>query len=230
MRRAVLIAGVAALVAAPSAAAAAPRVDQMIVFRSGKTVTKEVSTRAVTVRVEGRRCAAGAGTPLAALVRSRPGRIRLRDYGSCTRRARDASGLFVSGIGPDVSRRRGRSGWVYKVGTRAATAGAADPSGPFGRGRLRRGQRVTWFFCRLEGASCQRTLSVRADGDAVTVTGYDDAGDGVPVEGATVHAGSLTATTGPDGVARFPGVTGVRRVRAEKAGMVRSFSERVTLG
>jgi hypothetical protein len=222
--------GALVIAAAALAAAPAPTVDQMVVFRSGETVTKKASTRAVTVRVEGRRCAAGSGTPLAALVRSRPGRIRLRDYGSCTRRARDGAGLFVAGIGPDVSRSRGRSGWAYKVGNRAATAGVADPAGPFGRGRLRKGQRVTWFYCVLDGPSCQRTLTVRASGDAVTVTGYDDACDGVRVEGATVHAGSLTATTGPDGVARFPGATGVRRVYAEKPGLVRSFTELVTLG
>ena len=32
-------------------------------------------------------------------------------------------------------RNRGQDGWVYKVGRRAGTAGAADAAGPFGNGR-----------------------------------------------------------------------------------------------
>ena len=70
-----------------------------------------------------------------------------------------AAGLLVTGIGPD--RNRGQRGWVYKVGRRAATAGAGDLGGPFGRGRLRAGQRVTWFYC-VRAGDCQRTLEVRA--------------------------------------------------------------------
>ena len=93
----------------------------------------------------------------------------------------------MTGIGSD--RNRGQRGWVYKVGRRAATAGAGDTGGPFGRGRLRRGQRVTWFYC-VRAADCQRTLEVEASptagGIVATVRGYDDAGDGVPIEGAAV--------------------------------------------
>ena len=99
--------------------------------------------------------------------------------------ARDGGGLFVGSIRGDVN--RGQNGWVYKVGRRAATAGAADPSGPFGRGRLRTGQRVTWFYCRLRDGGCQRTLELklRAEAGAVvaTVRGYDDEGHGVAGRG-----------------------------------------------
>jgi hypothetical protein len=211
------------------ATAAGPTVRQMVVFRSGEAVTKRVAARRVTVRVQGRRCAAGDGTPLAALVRSRPGRIRLRDFGSCSRRPRDGAGLFVSAIGPD--RNRGQNGWVYKVGRRSATAGAADPSGPFGRGRLRSGQRVTWFYCRLVGGGCQRTLEVRATAEpgglVATVRGYDDEGRGIAVEGAIVSAGRASALTGPDGSARLAVPSGAHRVVASKTGLVRSFAERV---
>jgi hypothetical protein len=220
----------ALLVAPPSAAwAPAPMVRQMVVFRSGEAVTKTVRARQVLVRVAGRRCAAGDGTALAALVGSRPGRLRLRDFGSCSRRPRDGAGLFVSGIGPD--RNRGQNGWVYKVGRRSATAGAADPSGPFGRGRLRSRQRVTWFYCRLRAGGCQRTLEVRAragpGGLVATVRGYDNEGRGVAVEGATVRAGGTSALTGPDGSVRLGLPAGAHRVVATKAGLVRSFAERV---
>jgi hypothetical protein len=231
-RRAVLaLVGAAAIVAAP-ASAAPPRLDQLVVFKSGKSVERRVSTRGLNVRVRRHRCAVPGRTALATLVRARPGHIRLRDFGSCSRRAGDASGLYVAAIGRE--RERGRGGWVYKVGRRAAPAGAADPAGPFGSGRLRAGQRVLWFYC-LRAGDCQRTLSVRATARtgtdlAVAVTGYDDDGKGKRVAGATVHVGGATAVTGPEGVAHLTVLAGRHRAFAEKAGLVRSFTERITVG
>jgi hypothetical protein len=221
-----------AALAPGGAQAAAPRVNQLVVFRSGSAKQKQVVARAATVRVGRRRCAVGAGTALAALVHSGVGPLRLKDYGSCSRRAADAAGLFVAAIGPD--RNRGQNGWVYKVGNRLATAGAADPAGPFGRGRLRARVRVTWFYCRLNvrTRSCQRTLAVRAQaqgGGAVraTVHSYNDRGRGRAVAGATVHAGSLTATTGDDGSATLTLPPGRARVWASARRAVRSFEEAV---
>jgi hypothetical protein len=227
--RALVAGGLAALALGGAAAdAAAPKVQQMVVFRDGHARTKRVSTAATSVRVGGRRCAAGDRTALAALVRSRPGRIRLRDFGACSSRARDASGLFVTAIGGD--RNRGQRGWVYKVGRRAASAGAGDLAGPFGNGRLRAGQRVTWFYC-VRAADCQRTLEVRAEpasgGIVATVRGYDDGGKGVPVEGASVTAGGLTGLTAADGRVQVALPSGAYRVVARKDGLVRSFAERV---
>ena len=80
--------------------AATPKVRQMVVFRDGHALTKGVSTAATSIRVGGRRCAVGERTPLAALVRSRPGPLRFRDFGACSSRARDAAGILVTGIGP----------------------------------------------------------------------------------------------------------------------------------
>lgn len=201
----------------------------MIVFKSGKAVTKNVSTRGVRVKVGRKRCAVARRTPLAVLVRSRPGRIGLRDFGSCSRDPQDGAGLFVRSIRRDKN--RGRNGWAYKVGRKAGTTGAADPSGPFGNGRrLRNGQRVLWFYCVLRSRGCQRTLSIRvserAGGLTVKVVGYNDAGRGVLVEGATVKAGSATAVTGADGRARLTLPSGNYRVYASKEGLVRSFGER----
>jgi hypothetical protein len=210
-------------------ASRAPVIRQLVVFKSGKALVGRTSTRSVRVRVGGKRCAVATGTPLAGLVRSKPGRIRLRDFGSCGRRARDAGGLFVVAIRHD--RNRGQRGWVYKVGRRAGTAGAADPSGPFGSGRLRSGRRVVWFYC-VRATDCQRTLAVRArvesDGRVTaTVVGYDDAGDGVRVAGATVRLGSLSAVTDADGRASLTPPPGSYRMFARKPGLVRSFPERV---
>ncbi len=209
--------------------AAAPKVRQLVVFRDGSATSETVSTRATRVRVEGRRCAAGDRTALAALVRSRPGRLRLRDFGACSSRTRDGAGLFVQGIRGD--RNRGQNGWVYKVGRRAATAGAADPGGPFGRGRLRAGQRVTWFYCRLRQGGCQRTLELRWRAEpgtlVATVRGYDDEAHGVAVAGATVSAGGVSTLTDANGQARLPLPAGRYRAVAEKEGLVRSFAERV---
>ena len=228
--RAMILGGLVAmaLAAPPAAGAAAPKVQQLVVFRSGAALQKTVGTRHASVVVRRQRCAVGDATALAALVRSKPGRLRLRDFGACSSRPRDAAGLLVTGIGPD--RNRGQRGWVYKVGRRAATAGAGDMSGPFGRGRLRRGQRVTWFYC-VRAGECQRTLEVRAapasGGVVATVRGYDDAGDGVPVEGASVSAGGVTGLTGADGRVQLTLPPGAHRLVARRDGLVRSFSERV---
>ena len=159
MRKKALMALVVLMGLGAPADAAAPKVRQLVVFRDGSATSETVSTRATRVRVEGRRCVAGDGTALAALVRSRPGRISLRDFGACSTRPRDGGGLFVHAIRGD--RNRGQHGWVYKVGRRAATAGAADPGGPFGRGRLRTGQRVTWFYCRLRDGGCPADARAR---------------------------------------------------------------------
>src|SRR5829696_3760336 len=222
------VVGLAASSAAPVAPAAAARVRQMVVFRDGHALTKRVSTAATTVNVAGRRCAVGGGTALAALGRSKPGRLRIRDFGACSSSSRDAAGLLVTRIGGD--RNRGQRGWVYKVGRRAATAGAGDPSGPFGHGRLRAGQRVTWFYC-VRAADCQRTLQVRtapmAGGIVATVRGYDDAGDGVPIEDATVSCSGVTGLTSADGRVQMVLPPGIHLLVARKDGLVRSFTERV---
>lgn len=219
----------AAAIAAPGAAA--PSVAQLVVFKSGRALSGRVSSRGVRVRVGRRRCAVGSGTALAALVRARPGRIRLRDFASCSGRASDAGGLYVAAIGRE--RERGTGGWVYKVGRKAATAGAADPSGPFGSGRLRRGQRVTWFYC-LRAGDCQLTLELRARVEAgaavVTVRGYDDDGKGRPVAGATVAGGGASALTDAQGRARLAPKRGRHLLHAQKRGLIRSFDEPVAVG
>ena len=224
----VLAALVAVGAGAPAAGAAAPRIQQMVVFRDGHAHTERVSTAATSVRVGQRRCAVGARTALAALVRSHVGRLRFKDFGACSSRPADSAGLLVTGIGPD--RNRGQRGWVYKVGRRAATAGAGDTGGPFGNGRLRAGRRIVWFYC-VRAADCQRTLELRvrpaAGGVLATVRGYDDAGDGVPVEGASVGASGVTGLTGADGRVQLALPAGTHRVVARKDGLVRSFTERV---
>jgi hypothetical protein len=226
---------VAALVAAasPAGAASYPKVEQLVVFRDGTTIQRTATAKAATVRVGGRSCTTGPSTALAALVRIKPPKLSLRDYGSCSTRARDAGGLFVRSMNGDTN--KGFDGWVYKVGQKLATAGSADPSGPFGRGRLKTGQRVTWFYCRLQGQSCERTLVARTAATApgqvtVTVRAYDDSGKSIPAAGASVVSGGVTATTGDDGSAVLSLPPGTHRVHAERAGDVRSFSERVEVG
>jgi len=213
------------------AAAKAPVIHQLVVFRSGGAVQSAVRAQAATVTVSGRRCALASGTPLAALVRSRPGRIGLRDFGSCSRRARDSGQLFVRSI--RRNRNRGQDGWIYKVGRRLPDAGAGDPAGPFGRGRLRSGQRVTWFYGRKQGASFQRTLELKAAVSgrtvSVTVRGYDDNGRGVAVSGAAVSSGAGSAQTGTNGRATLELPPGRHLFHASKPGFVRSFGERVVV-
>jgi hypothetical protein len=210
-----------------------PRVDQMVVFRGGAAVSGRVLAKRTTARVGGRRCAVAAATPLAALLRADPGPIAYHDYGSCSRRPADSAGLFVKALRGE--RNRGKDGWVYKVGRKLATAGAADPSGPFGSGRLRGGDDVVWFYCRQrDSGSCQRTLEIATAVDGrrltVTVTGYDDAGEGARIAGATVRGGGERATTDSDGRATLTLRRGSHRVHAAKRGAIRSFARRVKIG
>ena len=206
----------------------------MVVFRDGSHRARRASTRGVIVRLGRRRCASATGTPLAALVRARASRrIGLRDFGSCSRRARDGAGLFVRRIGPDVN--RGNDGWVYKVGRKQATAGAGDPSGPFGRGRLRQNRRVTWYYCRASAeGECQPSLDLRvstpgAGQVSIRVIAYDDAGKGVPAAGAEVRLGGLTAIANAEGLASFTVAPGRYGVRATRTGNVRTYPQRVTV-
>jgi hypothetical protein len=229
-----------ALAAGAAGASAAPRVKVMVVGRSGLLLApRAVTAKKVTVRASGKRCAAAAGTPLAALAGARRAggpSFTVRDFGgSCSRRPRDSASLFVTRVGGD--RNRGRDGWAYKVGTRAGTAGAADVTGPFGNGRLRSGASVTWFLCRLRrSGSCQRTLSVssrRSVGRGarlrVRVRAYDDFGHAIAARGARVALGSARARTNGRGIAvlRAPGRTGVTRLTATRRGMVRAFDHRI---
>ena len=239
MRRlAVIVAALA--VAAPAAPASAARVQVLVVGKDRVLRgPKHVTLKPRTVAVGHRRCRIGAATPLSALAATHL-KLRLRDYGHCTKRPADASGLYVSAVAG--VRERGNGGWVYKVGRRAGTTAAADLSGPFGTGRrIHAGQRITWFWCVLQrSGSCQRTLEVRPQhspaqpGEAlrVTVRGYNDQGKGVAVSGATVRLGSATATTGAGGIAvlRVPSTPGTLKLRATRAGMVQAFPREVKIG
>jgi len=215
--------------AAAPLAEGAPRFDQLVVFRDGTAKSETVGTARTRTRAGDHRCRVPRATPLAALVRSDVAKLRMRDFsGSC-----DPSSLFVKAIGPDVN--RGESGWVYKVGNRQGTTAASDPSGPFGSGRLKRRVRVTWFYCVFRVGGCQRTLGLRARDEgggivAVRVKAYDDEGRGSPVDGATVRSGGRSAETGADGRATLTLPAGTHRLRAEKKGHIRSFTQKVSVG
>jgi hypothetical protein len=215
--------------AAPAGAARGPVVDHMVVYSNGSAKVGKVRARSTRVKVGRKRCAVATGTPLAALARVRPGKLRFRDYGSCGKRARDSGGLYVKGIRRDIAQPGDPFGWVYKVGNKAAPAGAGDPSGPFGRGRLRSRQRVTWFWCVFKetGDDCQRTLALKETATApgsvtVRVRGYDNAGRGVNVAGATVSGGGATTVTAGDGTATLGLPAGKHKLEARKDGLVRS--------
>ena len=233
MRRALIAMGVAAAAAAPAPALAAPKVHQLLVFRDGSFRAKTVTAGRATVKVNGHLCAVAPATPLAALVKSRPPTLGLKDFGSCSKRARDGAGLFVNRIGRDVN--AGQDGWVYKVGNRSGSAGAADPTGPFGNGRLRNGARVVWFYCHMQGSSCQRTLAfTKVDTSTpgvllARVKAYDDRGKGIPAAGVTVHVDSATGTTDASGSARITTSKGRHTVHADGGGYVRSFDTPVAV-
>jgi hypothetical protein len=234
----IAVAAAASLVAAAPAGAAAPVVNHMVVFEDGSAKVGKVRASATRVKVGRKRCAVGTGTALAALARARVGKLTFKDFGSCSSRARDAGGLYVWGIRRDiVTGPEDPDGWVYKVANKAAPAGGGDPSGAFGRGLLRSGQRVTWFWCvsLADQEGCQRTLELKVDDVAskeqrVSVRGYDNAGKGIPIEGATVssQAGAAGTTDASGSATLFLGA-GTNTLVASKDGLVRSFPVRVTV-
>jgi hypothetical protein len=248
--RAAIAAAFAAMLAAAAAAAAAtgpgpavsaarrgPRVEMMVVGRSRILLdATNVSVPATKVTVARRRCSVGAATPLAALVAAGHAaglKVALRDYGHCGSSTSDAAGLFVTQIAGD--RNSGRDGWVYKIDGRAGTAGAADPSGPFGDGRaLRSGQRLLWFWCKAgTDQHCQRSLEVgvpatpvRHGGTvAVRVLAVDDNDKAIVMANATVTLAGAHATTGAGGAATLPApaTPGRYEIRATAPGLVPSF-------
>jgi hypothetical protein len=243
MRRALTATALAALtLAAPANArplppgpppSPPPTISQLVVFRDGSFKEKKVRAWRVAVHVGRRRCIVGPATPLAALVASRVARVTLRDFGHCSRRVRDAAGLFVRKLGSDAN--SGQDGWVYKVGHKTGSAGAADPSGPFGHGRLKYGAHVVWFYCHMQGSSCQRTLSFDEvdtqppGGLVVHVGAYDDRGKEIPAAGVTVHVDSATAVTDSSGVAHVTAGVGRHTMYADGGGYVRSFDTPVEL-
>jgi hypothetical protein len=222
---------VIALVAAAPATASAAEVDLMVVGKERVLrAPTEVRLKERTLKVAGRRCRLGAATPLSVLVATRL-KLGLRDYGRCGKRPRDAAGLYVTRVKRE--REKGRGGWVYKIGRKTPSLGAADPSR-----RLRDGQRVTWFWCEQDDAGgCQRTLEVRPDrtsaapGETLTVSvrGYDDQGKGVAVEGATVTLGSATAVSDAAGTAVLT-VIESGELEATRDGLVRAFPVEVKVG
>jgi hypothetical protein len=220
-------AGAVVALAAAAPAHAAPRVDQLVVFRNGSAVQKRVTASQVSVKVGKKHCAVGAGTPLAALFRSRIGAIQLHDYGSCSSKPQDATALYVRRIRKDGA--KGLNGWVYKVGNRASTAGAGDPAG-----RVKSGARITWFYCHMGSGGCQRTLAFTAKALGggqvrVTVHAYDDNGKGRAARAATVHVGGAMATTDSHGAATLTVAPGKRKVYAQSKGLVRSFTEQIVV-
>jgi hypothetical protein len=217
------------------AAAAAPRVQAMVVGRSRVLfAARTLVAGATTVAVGRRRCAVAAGTPLAALaaVRRAGGpSFHVRDFGACSsRRATASESLFVDRIGGE--RNAGANGWVYKLGHRAPGVGAGSPSV-----RARSGDTVLWFYCRQGPSGCQRTLGLTASASRVapgapvtfTVRGYDDRGHGIAIAGAQVTFAGATGTSGAGGGVTLaaPSAPSTYRAAGGLAGLVPSFPVRV---
>ena len=225
---------IALAAAAVPATATAAEVDVMVVGKERVLrAPAEVRLKVRAVTVAGRRCRVGAATPLSVLAATKL-KLGLRDYGRCGKRPRDAAGLYVARVKRE--REKGRGGWVYKVGRRTPSLGAADLTR-----RLRDGQRVTWFWCEQDDSGgCQRTLEARPDrttaapGETLTVTlrGYDDQGRGIAVAGATVTLGSATAISDAAGAAvlTVPAEPGEHRLEATRDGLVRAFPVEMNVG
>lgn len=221
----------------------APLVQSMIVGTSGLIVSpaRTVRASATTVRVAHKGCAVAAGTPLAVLAAARRAggpSFSVRDYGRCGSSPANSGQLFVYSLAGEAN--GGQNGWEYKVNGVAGSAGAGDPGGPNGDGRLLRpGERVLWFWCVASGGGCERTLEAapsvsivpRGGPLAVTVSGYDNEGRATPIAGAIVTLGSDFASTGAGGRASLiaPGAPGTYTVSAHKQSLVASFPQTIVV-
>ena len=197
------------------AAEASAKVEMMVVGRTHTVLApRAVGLAAATVRIGRRNCRVPARTALAGLLASRV-RVTVTDVAGC-----DPASMFVRSVGGQHN--HGLGGWEYKIGYRAPSAGAADPSA-----RIRPGQQLLWYWCERAGA-CQRSLalsvSYRHKAPHIQVLGFDDAGHGRPAARATVHFGSVTALTDARGFVAVPAVPGRYKVYATKPGAVRSFT------
>lgn len=237
-----ILAALAVAVSAAPAAAKTPTVSVQIV---GKTTliggARNVVPKAFTLKVGSKSCAVPDSTPLAALEQVRKQSqlaYAVRDFGSCSKRTVDAGQLFVRSVGTEAN--KGRDGWVYKVGRKVGTTGAADLTGPFGTGkRLKAGDRLLWFWCKQGSSGCQRTLEItpvattvsRGAKVSVTVRGYDDQGKGKVIPGATVTLGGEIVTTNSAGRATVtpPELRGPVLVFATANGMADAFPAKVTV-
>jgi hypothetical protein len=175
-----MLAGAAVVVPSGTATAAPTPIVSASVATQDGTLIGPIAVRAKQVRVKvgSKRCSVAAGTPLAALVALKAkakapqvGRIALKDYGSCGSRPSRSSRLYLTGIGSDVA--SGPDGWIYDVGGKGGSTSAADPAGPFGRGRIKAGAEVHWRWCRAsqdpEG-DCGDALAITAIGLADVLT------------------------------------------------------------
>ena len=144
-----------------AAPAAAATVQTMVVGKHARPARRRGRwpCAAATVKVGGKRCAVGRATPLAALLGTGL-RVRLRDYGSCGRRTRDAGGAVR-----DAGRRASATGAATAGSTRSG-ARPARPAPPIRRARSATAAcapatGVTWFWCGCGALGrCQRTLEV----------------------------------------------------------------------
>lgn len=214
--RALALAALGALALAVPAEAAGPKVRAMVVGKSGNVIAGVEQVRLDAFRLGRCRVREGLGLGVLHFLR-----VPYRARGGC-----ESKYVFqVRG-----AREAGRGGWVYKVGTRGASAAATDPSGPFGNGRIRSGAEVVWFWCR-RALDCQRSLKVtgerriRVGGRLrVRVRGYDDYGRSRVIRGATVAVGRARVRTNRRGVATIRMIRrGVFRLRASKRGLVPAF-------
>jgi len=214
----------------------APAVQLMVVGAGNLILApaRAISVPATTITTSRGSCGVAAATPLAALAdlhRLGGPRFAVRDYGHCTSGPANSGQLFVYSL--DGETNHAQNGWEYKVNSRSGTAGAGDPGGPFGNGRvLAAGSKVLWFWCQAFGGGCQRTLELslpsrvaRRSAFTVTVTGYDNDGHGQPMSGARVSLQGSAGVTDGSGRAtlRAPARAGTFAVRASRPGSVPAF-------
>jgi hypothetical protein len=231
LRSAGLAAGLLTLALAPPALAAPANVTVRI-EGGGRTLLEQTAVRTSMTPVNksgqpGQECT---GTSAA-------GALEVATNG-------DWSGNWFGGLGYSVERIFTESHpfndpngdfWAEWVNNRSGQGLCTD--------ELQEGDEVLFFVdrCQFDGSGCANQpvlpLELRAPATGstaapseLTVVRYDTSGAAAPVEGARITGAGVDATTGADGKASVTfGQPGEIRLKADKAGLVRSAAETVAV-
>jgi len=133
-------------------------------------------------------------------------------------------GQYLDQIGSDTA--AGMTGWLYLVNTASPSVGAADYA-------LASGDDILWYYGDFSWLPTRLSLAAANASSAVPVGVMVQAyvsGTWLGLSGATVRAGSSTATTAADGTATLSLQDGAYRAFAEKTGYVRSGQAALVVG
>ena len=133
-------------------------------------------------------------------------------------------GPYLDQIGSDVA--AGSIGWLYTVNFISPSVGAVDYA-------LKADDQVLWYYGDFNWKLTRITLSnseIPSGGSVQATVEYFDSGSWHPLDGATLHFGTNTATTNSSGQTSLSPSDGAYKIFATKDGYLRSEEEKLIVG